>query len=697
MPQLAIDKEFLGRYAKLEKPVRKAVEETLEKFSDLHHAGQHLEKVAQARDPRVRTIRVTRDWRGVVLAPEEGDTYMLVSVLPHDDAYEYIRNRRFSVNTALGVLEVRDEGQLETFGQEMQQVARSAQRRLFDDFRDRDLHALGIDEQTLTIVRLLVHEEHLDAIRSMMPASQHNVLVALTSGMSVDEAWHAASRELVDEEPPTDIDPSDLGAAIRRTPDRAAVVAGPAELRDILEHPFDAWRTFLHPRQRRIAYRSSYDGPVMVTGGAGTGKTVTAVHRAAHLAGRYTPQDGTPVLLTTFTTGLAEALRHQLGLLAQSPSDERVDVRNIDKVAVEVVREATDGTVAVRSERELLWLWEEAARDTGFTGAFLFQEWEHVILAQNLEIERSYLQCQRRGHGSRLGPQQRRTVWQAILRATRRMATDGLRTFPQAAQEAATILEREGRRPYRHVVVDEAHDLHPAKWRLARALAPDDADDLFVTGDPYQRIYDHRVSLAALGINVHGRSHRLSLSYRSTQEILSWAVGVLGSAPVSGLDELEERLDEYNSLLRGHNPQVAAHTTREAELDGLAARVTEWLEHGVEPDAVGVAARTRSVADSVHKRLAAAGVATVKLTGSGGVRVGTMHGMKGLEFRCVAVVGVDSGQVPLENHLTPREEDPVAHGHDLQRERNLLFVACTRARDELAVSYSGEPSPFLPG
>ncbi|TQN32538.1 UvrD-like helicase family protein [Haloactinospora alba] len=697
MPQLAIDKDFLSRYAKLDKPVRKAVEDTLERFSDLHHAGQHLEKVTQARDPRVRTIRVTRDWRGVVLAPEEGDTYMLVSVLPHDEAYEYVRNRRFSVNTALGVLEVRDEGRMETMSQVLQPVAQAAQQRLFDGFRDRDLHALGIDEQTLTIVRLLVEEEHLDAIRPMMPASQHNVLVALASGMSVDEAWHEASRDLVDEEPPADIDPNDLGAAIRRTPDRAAVVDGPEELRDILEHPFDAWRTFLHPRQHRIAYRPSYGGPVMVTGGAGTGKTVTAVHRAAHLAGRYTPPDGTPILLTTFTTSLAEALRHQLGLLVRPPLDERVDVRNIDKVAVEVVRDATGGTVEVRSERELLWLWEEAARDTGLTGAFLFQEWEHVILAQDLGTERGYLQCQRRGRGSRLGQQQRRAVWQAVLRATRRMADEGLRTFPQVAQEAAAILEREGHRPYRHVLVDEAHDLHPAKWRLVRALAPEGPDDLFVTGDPHQRIYDHRVSLAALGINVRGRSHRLSVSYRSTQEILSWAVGVLGSAPVSGLDDLEDRLDDYSSLLRGRRPEVAAYETREAELDGLAARVAEWVEHGVEPDAVGVAARTRSAADSVRKRLAAAGVATTKLTGSGGVRVGTMHGMKGLEFRCVAVVGVDAGRVPLDHHLTPREEDPVAHGHDLQRERNLLFVACTRARDALAVSYSGEASPFLPG
>ena len=70
------------------------------------------------------------------------------------------------------------------------------------------------------------------------------------------------------------------------TPDQVAFVSGQEELQLILAHPFAAWRTFLHPSQREIAYRPSYSGPAQVTGGPGTGKTVTVLHRAAFLAAR---------------------------------------------------------------------------------------------------------------------------------------------------------------------------------------------------------------------------------------------------------------------------------------------------------------------------------------------------------------------------------------------------------------------------
>ena len=694
MPQLAIDKDFLQRYAKLDKRVQKAVDEALAKFATNYYAGGHLEKIADARDPRVRTLRVTRGYRGVVLAPERGDTYLLVTVLPHDDAYAYIRTKRFSVNQALGVLEVRDEAGLETMSDVLASVAETTETRLFDHVPDRHLLRLGIDEQTLPIVRLLTDEAHLDALEALLPPAQHNALVALASGMTVEEAWEQLSRDLVEEAAPEHVDPDDLTAAIRRSPDRAVFVEGPESLRDLLDAPFDLWRVFLHPQQRRIAHRD-YSGPAMVTGGAGTGKTVTALHRVAHLAARY--DSGRPILLTTFTKTLDAALRTQLELLVKDPAQrERVDVRNLDRVAYQVVAEDRGSAPTPCRDADLEQLWDEAGADSGFPGAFLLGEWDQVILAQNLRTERDYLEARRRGRGGRLGPEQRRRVWRAVLAATARMAEADLWTFTQIAAEAADILDRTGQRRYSHVVVDEAQDLHPAKWRLVRALAAEGPDDLFLAGDPHQRIYDHRVSLSALGINVRGRSRRLTVSYRSTQEILSWAVRVLGAAPVTGLDDLADSLDTYTSPLHGRRPVVRGFADRAAELDALVAQVEEWLSQGVEADSVGVAARTRSLAGEVTERLRDADIDSGSLTHGPGVRVGTMHGMKGLEFRCVAVVGVDADLVPYAEQVADRAEDPVAHGHDLQRERNLLFVSCTRARDALYVSHSGEPSPFLP-
>jgi len=103
-------------------------------------------------------------------------------------------------------------------------------------------------------------------------------------------------------------------------------------------------------------------------------------------------------------------------------------------------------------------------------------------------------------------------------------------------------------------------------------------------------------------------------------------------------------------------------------------------------------------AEQAAAALKAAGIPVTSLTAKSAkdaARVGTMHRMKGLEFQAVAVIGVADGVVPAPAAVIPAETDLLAHAQDLQRERCLLFVACTRARDHLYVSYSGSPSPFL--
>jgi hypothetical protein len=698
--QLAIAKEFLAEYAKLEKPVQRAVQETIEKFRQHTHAGLHLEPVTHARDPRIRTIRIAKFWRGVVLAPETGDLYCLLRVLPHDDAYAYCMSRRFTVNQTLGVLESRDESQLQTIEPTLRKAAEVAPQRLFDGYKDADLKRLGIDEQILPIIRLLTREAHLEALQHFLPTLQYDALVALASGMSVEEAWAEISKSLVDSSPPERVDPEDLGTAITRTPGQVTFVEGPDELTKMLEHPFDVWRVFLHPMQQKIARRESYSAPAMVSGGAGTGKTVTALHRAAHLADRYIGEAEAPILLTTYTTSLAHALGEQLDLLIDDADvRSRVEVRNLDKIAAQIVREENGRHPALLSGPRLRDSWDASAKELGieYHGRFLVDEWEQVILAQALTTEDEYLACSRTGRRERLGERRRREVWQAITSLTERMRDADEWSFLQLVDAAARILTENDRHLYRHVIVDEAQDLHPVQWRLLRAMVPRAPDDMFIVGDPHQRIYGHRVSLARLGIDVRGRSRRLTVSYRTTQEILSWAVCVLGMGPAAGLDDEPDGLEGYGSPMHGRRPVVRRFPDREAEIDALVAQVRTWLNDGVEPKAIGVAARVNTLIQQVKSALKRAGITAVSTQATGdGVRVATMHAMKGLEFRCIAVIGVDEELVPLPYAVTPAEDDRAAHEEDLQRERCLLFVACTRARDRLYVTHSGAPSPFLP-
>jgi superfamily I DNA/RNA helicase len=524
--------------------------------------------------------------------------------------------------------------------------------------------------------------------------------------MTVEEAWQQVVQFLPAEAAPAGVDTNDLTAAMKRTPSQVVFVTGHEELQRILADPFAAWRIFLHPVQRKIAYAPRYAGPVQVTGGAGTGKTVTALHRTAFLAEQASTRlfsvqtsESPPILLTTFTRNLAGSLAAQFASLVDNEEVRaQVEILNVDSLANHIVTRARGTRPVPAEEHTLHELW--AATDTQrFSRSFLTREWQQVILAQDLHTEQEYLACSRAGQGTPLGKGQRSEVWRIIQQFVVELQKQSLWTYFQLANEAAHIVHQSLTTPYQHVIVDEAQDLHPAQWRLLRAVVAPGPDDLFIVGDPHQRIYDNHVSLASLGIAVRGRSRRLTMNYRTTQEILAWAVPLLGKAPVTGLDDEVDSLTGYRSPMHGRRPQVHATRTWDDELSALAAQLRSWLADGIEPHAIGIAARARYQVKEACTFLENDGIPAAALSAKGkrnAVRAGTMHAMKGLEFQAVAVIGVSAGTVPMPKALTPAADDPVAHALDLQRERCLLFVACTRARDHLYVSHHATPSPFLP-
>ncbi|WP_052809931.1 UvrD-helicase domain-containing protein [Streptomonospora alba] len=481
-------------------------------------------------------------------------------------------------------------------------------------------------------------------------------------------------------------------------------VFGPRELVADLDKSFADWQVTLHPRQQRLA-DARFAGSAQVTGGPGTGKTVLALHRAAHLArrdaARY-PRDGRrSVLLTTFNRVLAQTLAQQLDrILPDREPRDRVEVATVDSLARSLVQERTGRRPQALGSEELSERWREAARAEGlpYSGRFLVDEWEQVILAQNITRLPDYIRCERSGRVLHLAPEHRAHVWEALQRYTGAMEVADEWGYPQLALEASRALARSGPR-YRHVVVDEAQDLHPAQWRMLRAAVPSGPDDLFVVGDPNQRIYDNRVSLASLGVNVRGRSHRLRVSYRVTQEILDWVVPVLARHASVGMDDTADMLAGYRSLLHGPEPVVRGCASRAEERTAMGEWVRVWLEAGVDPASIAVAGRNHWVVRHIAKELQARGVPTAPLDSAEGVRavrVGTMHRLKGQEFRCLAIGGMSEPLLPPKAAIDSAEGDPVALEQVYQQERNLLFVACTRARDALYVSYVGAPSRLLP-
>ncbi|MCX5210081.1 AAA family ATPase [Kitasatospora sp. NBC_00240] len=708
MPRLAFANSFWDGYDTLEKPIRAGVRKAMAKFQALSAAelnadkGLHLESVENSRDPRMRTIRITGFWRGVVLAPDDGsDVFLLVNVLPHDHAYSWAAKRLYSANTATRALEVRNAVAIDQLTPMYEEVARKAPELLFEKVSDRALHELGIDAQVLRAVRSISDKAQLEAFATLLPEDQLEVLQYLAEGFTPDDVY----RDVVTVRRPSG-SPSepieDLATVIANTAARIRIVTGAEELEEVLEKPFAAWRVFLHPSQRRVAFRTSYGGPVQVTGGPGTGKTVAALHRVKHLLGR---SDDSRILLATYTNALAAGLRDNLDLLLDGEEAllGRVDVTTVDAYANGFVRSQDSRVPVPLGDREQQQLWGRVAKrlDLPFTERFLAQEYRHVVLGQNLRDLDSYLAASRNGRGTGLGPGRRKLLWEGVELFEQTLRDHGETSHLRICARAADLLSQRGP-THQHVVVDEAQDLHPAQWRVLRAAVATGPDDLFLTGDPHQRIYDSRVTLSSLGIQTSGRSFRLRVNYRSTEEILAWSARLLAPVAVDSLEgDGTDSLAGYRSLLHGRRPETHGYPNRQQEVTALVEQIQQWIADGIAPGEIGVCARFNLALDKAAEKLKAAGVpiARVKgqvMTGNPGVRLATMHFMKGLEFRAVAVLGASADAVPFSREITPADADPLQHQSDLLRERCLLFVACTRAREALRVTWSGEPSPFLP-
>ncbi|WP_433858061.1 3'-5' exonuclease [Streptomyces kronopolitis] len=708
MAQLALSVRFLDEFGKLDSKARSGAVKTALKFQQLTlkqlwaDAGLDFKQPKGARGKHIYTCRIDRFYRGVVLAPGTGEDFLLLRVMAHDDAYTWAAKQVPSVNAVTHGLEIRDVVTVEQLVPAWEaEASAAALEPLFARHTDGDLRGLGIEDDVLRAARSLTSKEQLEAFAPLMPEDQWQVLQFLSEGLSVQTVWG----ELVATRTRNGmlaVDRTDLAGAMRNTPSRIALVTGPQELSEILDKPFAAWRIFLHPSQRYIAYRPSYSGPAQVTGGPGTGKTVVALHRVKHLLGHL--RAGERILLTTYTGTLTSALREGLDLLVEDEKLRgRVDVLTVNARAREIVEPHDDARCVYLDGAQELSLWGEIVEQLGlrWSAQFLVQEYKHVILAQGLRSLDAYQEASRSGRGSRLAFTGRHEVWQAVEAFQAALDKRSARTHLGVCDEAALRVTTSGVPLYRHVVVDEAQDLHPAQWRLLRALVLARPDDLFIAGDPHQRIYDTKVSLKSLGIPVTGRSTRMRKNYRSTQEILTWAVALLDGRRVEQLENgSADTLAGFQSSLHGDRPTVRAMDDQDAELSELVVRIREWADGGVELSDIAVAARFNKIVRSVVQRLRDERIPVVRLrqdrgTDAEGVRVGTMHSLKGLEFRCVAVVGVREGVLPYIGAITPMELDPIQHHTDLTAERCLLFVACTRARDRLHVSWSGQASRFL--
>jgi superfamily I DNA/RNA helicase len=433
-----------------------------------------------------------------------------------------------------------------------------------------------------------------------------------------------------------------------------------------------------------------------VTGGPGTGKTVTALHRASYLAGQ-----GHRVALVTFTRTLRDNLEENLAKLAGRGVLNKVDVLTVDALARRVLTASASDPARIRRIKPMsdngshaYDLWREAAAGAqgNWEPVFLAAEWAQVVLARDIRDRQGYFTVSRSGRGHRLTRLDRAELWDVFQRYETLLDGADRMTYTQIAAHAAVAPPGDR---YDDVVVDEVQDLNLAQLRLLRNVAP----GMFLVGDSHQRIYGAKFTLSAAGIETRGRSRRLTINYRTSREILRCCLGIVSGATFDDLDGNADTLDGYRSEFTGPSPVLHGYASVAEELAALTMTVRDWQQEGIAQEDICVVARTGQGRDQAAAILGNAGLSSVVVDADApaddqhGVRVMTMHRAKGLEFRAITLVGANDDTIPYANALPADKTDARAF---LDQERCLLYVACSRARERLTVTWAGTPSRFLP-
>ncbi|MDZ7697616.1 MAG: 3'-5' exonuclease [Deltaproteobacteria bacterium] len=703
--KVAMASDFLTSFSRIPKGLQTKVLNFINKFrNNPTSPGENYEKIAGAKDANMRSVRVDQDYRAIVLKPQTGNVYMLLWVDKHDEAYRWAKNRVYRIHPETGSIQVMEVEPSALEPEAAPERGTEPQPGLFSHIKDHYLLKLGVPEIQIPMVKGLQTEADLDNAAFELPEEAYEALFFIAAGESLEEVL----RSVETTEPSGPVDTEDYETALDQ-PDskrRFFVVEDELELASILNAPLEKWRVFLHPTQRKLVERD-WNGPVRVLGGAGTGKTVVAIHRARWLAQHVFTKENDRILFTTFTRNLAADIRKNLLNICKPEVMRRIEVVNLDKwVSNFLKKEGYNHKIDYGRLIEPLWkrALDTAPSDLTYEPSFYREEWERVIQPQAVTSLESYFRATRVGRGTRLSRKTRKEIWPVFEEYRLLLDEHGLREADDALRDARLILEnRNSVLPYDSIIVDEAQDMGAQAFKLIRKMIPDDGrkNDLFIVGDAHQRIYRHKVTLGQCGINIIGRGRRLKINYRTTDETRRWAVGLLKNIDI---DDLNGGLDEqrgYKSLLHGIAPSIKTFESFDQEIDYIEKYLDQVKAEDDLLRGVCLVARTDSLLRQYEEGLKQEGIKTYFIRRSEaedqtipGVRMATMHRVKGLEFDRVIIAGINDGIVPYEGYWAG-SSDPIVKREAETQERALLYVSATRARKEVLVTSFGRPSKFL--
>lgn len=692
-PMVAISTDFLTSFVALPKQKQGKATEFFNKFrTNPNSPGINYEKIDEGIDKNICSVRIDDTYRAIVVRCPDTNVYMLLWVDHHDEAYAWAKRKKCSINKVTGGVQVFD----------VQEVAVEKQvekESLFGKYTDDQLTRMGLPEEQIPMIKSLETLDEFYAMKKSIPEDAYEGLEWLAHDFDYDEVI-----ETLYEDKPEDVNSEDFAAALQSDSSKKSfvIVDGEEELKRIMAEPLEKWRIFLHPTQRRIVNRD-FSGPARVLGGAGTGKTVVAMHRAKRLAADL--PTGMQVLFTTYTRNLADDIRENLRKIASVDQMKRIEVINLDAwVASFLHDQGYEYNISYGDELDKVW--NDAIAQAGgaldYTKNFYINEWIKVVQAQEAYTKEKYIKASRIGRGLRLDRIKRMKVWEVFEEYMNLLDERKLRDSEFAMYECRIILEKQfsaGR--YEHIIVDEGQDLSPSAFRLIRALAGEShQNDIFIVGDAHQRIYRNKAILSKCGINVRGRARKLRINYRTTEEIRKYAFGLLKGVSFDDMDEEYDDGDNCQSLTHGEKPVIQKFNTPEDEMEFIVKEIKDLEAAGVPRKDICLVARTHKLINGYKDGLRNNGIDVFEITTNkvddrsrDEVRIATMHRVKGLEFKYIFAAGVNNKALP--NGARSDFSDDVSLEEFETEEKCLLYVALTRARAGAYVTCYGTMSNLI--
>ncbi|OHX65140.1 UvrD-helicase domain-containing protein [Flammeovirga pacifica] len=684
--------KFWDSFIELPKQVQKATKTFIEKFrTNPKGESLHFEHIKNLKDKNLRSVRVDQTYRAIVHQPDRGDIFHLLWIDHHDKAYRWAANKMFQWNEHTNAYQVYETNEVsESLPKNTNDSTLKVEdtSNFMESYSQEQLLKIGVPEILIPSVHQINDLDDLEKMQSHLPEDVFENIFTLFDGGDI---------ELLIEQVQEGMQTVDVGEDDHSANNQRFFMQITAEdnLDEILSEDFKKWKVFLHPSQRKLV-TSDYKGPIKVTGGAGTGKTVAAMHRAKYLLNKSSQSR---ILFTTYTRSLTANLKKDIKTLGIQPSQLRIE--NIDSVASDIARGEgiipSDAKIIYNNSDDYKKLWEEVLEQnlSKYDADFLASEYLDVVLWNNVQDDKTYFRTPRTGRQNRLNRKERKDVWEVIAAYQQYSTKEGYFLKEEVMNKLANHYSSTEIKPFDHVLADEIQDFSNAELRFLRSIVKEECNDLFLVGDPLQNIYGKALNFSKCGINIRGnRSKRLKVNYRTTEEIRRMAVSCIKGVTFDNFEGEEEKKNGYVSLIKGTKPTYKVFKTPEEEHKEITSQIIESIKNGeLDYKEICISAYKNDDLKDLRKALHKESIPYFELgnnTGDKeGVNISTFHNMKGLEFKAVFITKISKGTYPYKPYRF-NDWDISKQKKMIANQKSLLYVAMTRAIAYLNISGVGE-------